>query len=72
MSIDQLHQGMMSSFHYIGETQIPDFNKESMHLKIENRYIDESKRDEINDKSIKLQNLKDLIKELKSRWRINK
>ena len=45
MSIDQHHQGMMSSFHHIRETQIPDLNKENTHLKIENHNIDKSKRD---------------------------
>ena len=49
MSIDQHHQEMMSLFHYIRETQIPDLNKErtGTYLKIEIRNIDKSKRDEI-------------------------
>ena len=45
MSIDQHHQGMMSAFNHIRETQIPDLNKESTHLKIKIRNIDKSKRD---------------------------
>ena len=44
MSIDQHHQGMMSSFHCIREKQIPDLNEERTHLKIENRNIDKSRK----------------------------
>ena len=67
MSIDQHHQEMMKSFHYIKETQIPQLKSEREQLKMNVRVIDKSRSDEINDILIKLQDLKEKMKELKSR-----